>query len=242
MNLNDKMKERKKLIDGIDLSLFKNLNKIMVVNHGITSSQVEVVFRNLKTKLIQIIKDADAVIGAVAWITDADILEVLAERPTLLVIQKEDFLRPDLMSRLTDEAKEKLRQLYNNFRLFDGWKVSVGPFSQGIDKEFSALSPILCFGYYKQGQTFRLPKMHNKFIVFLKKQEELYVPYAVWTGSYNFTEQSAHSLENAVIIKDGEVASAYASEAQIIYLMGEPLDWSSEWINPIKKTAKISNC
>ena len=217
-----------------DFERFQNINRLVGFDHGMKSGAVEVVFRNLKTRLIQCIEAADMVIGAAAWITDLDILRALAQRPSLLVIQKEDFLRPDLESRLSATEREKLQNAYAAFQRFDGSRVTVGPFSQGVGDDFKNLDPILCFGYFKEGEMFRTPKMHNKFLTFLREKDRSFHPYQVWTGSYNFTKMSEWSLENAVILSDKEIANQYAAEAQIIYLRGEKLNWSQEWISITK--------
>lgn len=48
--------------------------------------------------------------------------------------------------------------------------------------------------------------MHNKFLVFLDASGR---PYAVWTGSFNFSGNASRSLENAVYIDDAAIAQAY---------------------------------
>ena len=223
---------------GVNIKRFLDLNRLFVHDHSLETQAIDVFFRNIKERLLCCISQADAIIGAVAWITDLDILTSLSEKPTLLVIQKEDFLRPDLVGRLSKEAKDKLLRSYQRFKSFNGKKIACGPFAEGKEEEYNSLDPILCFGNCWPPEAFRLPKMHNKFIVFLKEVDGLYYPSAVWTGSYNFTRQSMYSLENALLIKDMCIATSYACEAQMIYLMGEPLDWSREWINPNLRTFK----
>ncbi len=213
---------------------FTDLNELMTYDHSIDSENVEVFFRDLKTHLIWNIISADMVIGAVAWITDLDILEALAEKETLLVVQKEDFLRPDLKSTLTASDKATLHQAYDALRPFDGRKVPVGPFDQALcPVKLARLAPVRSFGYCVPTQMYRVPKMHNKFLAFLRQEANFtYRPTSVWTGSLNFTAMSLNSLENAVVIHDPKIAEAFICEAQIIYLKGEPLDWESDWINP----------
>lgn len=209
-----------------------NLNNFIKVDNSVVSNGVTAYFRNLKEHLLHHIHEADMVMGAVAWITDLDILEALSEKPTLLTIQKEDFLRPDLSSRLKPEDKRKLHAAYAKLKPFDGSVVSIGPFYQCTDDTYKNLPPILCFGYHKKNEMYRTPRLHNKFLVFLTLKNGLYYPTSVWTGSLNLTQLSIHSLENAILVTDNKIASAYAEEAQIIYLLGEPLNWSSSWINP----------
>ena len=111
-----------KSADGINLNDFQN------IDNGTTSGNITVYFRNLKKELIEQIKKYDMILGAVAWITDYEILEELAKKKTLLVIQKEDFLRPDMKSNLSDNDKSILHKLYSSFNDFDGTEVATGPF------------------------------------------------------------------------------------------------------------------
>ncbi len=216
----------------LDAMLHQNLNRLMAFDHGLRTPVVEVVFRHVKQRLIEVIEEADMVMGAVAWLTDLDILQAMAGRPTLLVIQKEDFLRPDMESVLSSEKKRALRAAYDRLGDFDGTRVTVGPFFQATSGVSATMPSVLCYGCCRTGQMFRMPRMHNKFIVCLRESPEGFSPYAVWTGSFNFTELSRHSLENALIVRDAAIAQAYAAEAQMIYLQGEPLDWTSEWVRP----------
>ena len=59
-----------------------------------------------------------------------------------------------------------------------------------------------------------------------------YVPYAVWTGSFNLTETAEKSLENALLIKNPKIVEAYYKEYGQICAMSEPLNWESNWIEP----------
>jgi len=98
---------------------------------------------------------------------------------------------------------------------------------------------VRCAGY--GGDRMR-PKMHHKFCVFLRSvksfdynyqgEGSLFEPYAVWTGSYNWTATATRSLENAVILADpASVAAFYAEWAQV-FALSEPLDWDSAYVEP----------
>jgi phosphatidylserine/phosphatidylglycerophosphate/cardiolipin synthase-like enzyme len=81
------------------------------------------------------------------------------------------------------------------------------------------------------------PRMHHKFIVFCRNEESTsgysnYEPYAVWTGSFNFTKNAGFSFENAVFLRDERLAMAYFREYAEIAAISEPLNWDSEWIQP----------
>ncbi|HEY9640318.1 MAG TPA: hypothetical protein V6C57_07530 [Coleofasciculaceae cyanobacterium] len=57
-------------------------------------------------------------------------------------------------------------------------------------------------------------------------------PYAVWTGSFNMSENATKSLENAVYIQDKAIARAYYNEWAQIEALSEPLDWETAWSEP----------
>lgn len=71
--------------------------------------------------------------------------------------------------------------------------------------------------------------MHHKFFVFFNAD---LVPYAVWTGSFNATENAARSRENAVYLRSATIARHYAAEWSRTLALSEPLDWSSNFIEP----------
>jgi len=57
-------------------------------------------------------------------------------------------------------------------------------------------------------------------------------PYAVATGSYNWTETANRSRENIVIIHDGGIAARYMTEWANMCAISEPLDWNAEYVAP----------
>ena len=54
----------------------------------------------------------------------------------------------------------------------------------------------------------------------------------VWTGSFNLSRSASRSRENAVIIRDPKIASAYFRECLDLLALSERLDWESEEIDP----------
>ena len=56
-------------------------------------------------------------------------------------------------------------------------------------------------------------------------------PYAVWTGSFNFTRNATMSFENAVVLYDPNIVRAYYHEYGQIVFLSESLDWTKSWMN-----------
>lgn len=61
---------------------------------------------------------------------------------------------------------------------------------------------------------------------------QVFVPEAVWTGSFNFSVNAGRSLENAVFIEDTAIAQAYANEFSQVAALSEPLNWEDPWCSP----------
>lgn len=54
--------------------------------------QTSVYFKNLESKLVSLIQEADVVVGCVAWLSSKHVLRALANKvATSIIVQKEDF-------------------------------------------------------------------------------------------------------------------------------------------------------
>lgn len=156
-----------------------------------SSSHTTVYFRNIEENLLKHITEADAVFGAVAWLTSHSILNALAEKENVsIIVQKEDFLRPDIGTK--SNFKNILRKKYSNLKCnlirysFDNILNSVSVSSD------PSISPVRCVGNHNLEKKPAFPRMHNKFLIFAKvvvdkkkNDIEKITPYAVWTGSFN---------------------------------------------------------
>ena len=196
-----------------------------------------VYFRDLDKHLIDHINQADAVLGCVAWLTNGSILDALSRKSVVsIVVQKEDFLRPDTGN--LKDWKNWLRRKYDSLKC----DVDRYSFDNNIISHLSICSdptidPIRCAGNYNRDRMPAFPRMHNKFMVFAEivqsfDEEPSLNPYAVWTGSFNLTENSCSSLENALFITDPEIVQAYYKEFGQIVAISEELDWETDWMAP----------
>ena len=201
----------------------------------------EVVFRRHRARLLTLIAEYPYVIGGVAWLTDMRVLDALATRKGVnILVQKEDFLRPDL-----DGAADfavTLRRAYGRLETIERH------YAPGIAPELSYCSgsgeAIRCVGNYNADKHPAWPRMHNKFLVFCAEDHvestsqeydnshDVLRPECVWTGSYNITFNAQKSFENAVILRDPDIADAYAREWAQILALSEPLDWTERWSAP----------
>lgn len=212
--------------------------KYGIIDNSTSAENIEVYFRNIEFHLKNHIEKADCVFGCIAWLTSKSILSSLEKPETCIVVQKEDFLRPDVDSNQSNWA-EVLRDRYAKLHS----KIYRNEFP-GIVKDLSFCSglsnePVRCVGNYNRDKKPAFPRMHNKFLIFAKRFKaendylpDAFYPYGVWTGSFNFTENATRSLENALYIENEQIVGAYWSEFEQIYSISEPLDWSEDWIAP----------
>lgn len=179
-----------------------------------TKARISVHFKDLESILMGYIIEAEAVVGCLAWFTSHPLLTALADkRGVSIVVQKEDFLRPDL----DHSAKWHLR--------LRGAYEALPPLTLKSEE----LNPVRCLGICN-GERNR-PLMHHKFLVFCEVvrvggRDEVMLPYAVWTGSYNPTANATHSFENGIYIESEEIAGAFHREWRQVVELSEPLDWS----------------
>lgn len=214
----------------IEMEIKQNLNELINNNNSIQSNNIEIVFRDFKSKLISLIEDSDIVLGAIAWLTNTDIIKALNKVQCQITLQKEDFLRPDLKQYLSSKDKKCLKELYDGLTC----QLKTNQFHYKIydlsRDNILDINPITCFGYFNKNLRYCTPKMHNKFFIFAKLDPNNKIKaFKVWTGSANITNMSIHSLENCIIINDEIIADHYLKEYEHIYSLSESLDWNLNW-------------
>ena len=204
---------------------------------------VEAYFSNLEGHLISHIRSADIVVGCIAWLTSSTILKALGKVPggVSIIVQKEEFLRPDLDSDSNASWREQLRSLYEAVPSLNCWPETLNIVSAALYDD-NTIKSIRCAGM-SNPRRLAQPRMHHKFLVFCRDSGSSAgavqnraapnwpVPYAVWTGSFNLTANGRHSLENAVFLEAPTIAKRYYDEWQSVAWISEPLDWNSEWVD-----------
>jgi len=220
----------------------ENLNELGIGDFSTISKDgnVQVYFKNIESNLVRHIEGADIVVGCVAWLTSPAILRALSKKKGVsIIVQKEDWLRPDLQDRGDWKARQKSRysQLPSALARLDI------AFGNTILSKMSycgdpTLDAVRCVGNYNSLRLPAFPRMHHKFIVLCREAKTEphgymnYEPHEVWTGSFNFTKNAASSFENAIVLKDVGLVRAFFSEFAQIAALSEPLDWESEWVQP----------
>jgi len=201
-------------------------------------------FRDLDEWLAWYIRDADHVVGCVAWLTYDPILSALSEtKGVSIVVQKEDFLRPDYGYRSRDSWKNHLRRLYSmlpsTLTRYDSSLRELGVYMLSFCSD-PTIDAVRCVGFCDGSR--QRPLMHHKFFVFCRdrgesfneygESEKIIEPYGVWTGSYNPTKNAVRSLENAIFIYHEPTAQSFFREWGQVVALSEPLDWTAEYANP----------
>lgn len=234
----------------------KNLNKYgadedgnfpntYIKNNNCKADDIQVFFRDIKDNLINLIETSECVFGAVAWLTDFNIMDSLSLKNVSMVVQKEDFLRPDIGVSSMYLWKKKIRYAYskltNDFSRYSFHNNMISSLSIASDP---TIEPVRCMGNHNKDKKPAFPRMHNKFLIFADynydETEDDVEPWdydyfklkGVWTGSFNLTYNATMSLENAVYITNQEIINAYYKEFGQIMALSEPLDWESVWSTP----------
>ena len=223
----------------------RSLYDFSIENIDLNVVGASVHFRNIENAIVERIDQADVVVGCVAWMTSEPILRALSRKIGVsIILQKEDFLRPDTNQNFAN--KRSLQDLYNAvtpvyLMRFES-EIQVRGKSALIDDDgrMSDFS-FRCIGHVKQPHEYAMPRMHHKFLVFCKYVDDFdcadpesspYVPYAIWTGSYNMTTNATRSLENGIYIPSSDVARRYYQEWEQLIMVSESLDWTSDYAEP----------
>lgn len=211
---------------------------LALFDHGIygVKAEVDVVFRDPIERLLQLIEASTAVVGCVAWLTNGRILKALAKCSFVqIVVQKEDFLRPEL----GPSPRDYCRPLYAALPCSE-MSYSLNFTSEHIDYIAGAhghnfFEAIRCVGNRSVGHI-KPSLMHNKFLVLGDIIDYhgggCFKSKTVWTGSLNLTTTAENNFENSLIIHNREIAGQYIKEWSQIYAISEPLNWESEWSAP----------
>ena len=202
-----------------------------------SSGKTTVYFKDIKNHLIRHINQAESILGCVAWLTDFDILDAMVNKQVQLIVQKEDFLRPDCGVNKSG-YKKALQSKYNALKCdLNKWAMLDHICCHDENYNYvSSIESVRCVGNHNSNNQPSHPRMHNKFVLFCDLpqniQNESPEPYAVWTGSFNFSRNAGNSFENALYITDKDIVGAYFKEYQQITMFSESLNWSSNWVKP----------
>lgn len=192
------------------------------------SSYFECHFRDIEDHLLQAIYDwNDIIVGCIYTLTSDRVVDALVRNcpGVSIVIQKTDWLmradswfRPTLEF-LADHGLPREIMPWPLDRMDGEPYVDDRPYVEGIR----------CLGYSAGIYT---PKMHNKFLVFCHLEDGALVGKKVWTGSFNLTATAGKSFENAILIDDEDIATAYLNEYAQICTLSEPVVWKTSHPNP----------
>lgn len=205
---------------------------------SVQSGPIVAHFGDVTGPAIGFIEESAVILGCVAWLTSFQILDALATVENVaIVVQKEDFLRPDLGAK--GGWKNDLRVRYERLSC-DIYRQSLpAPLSSMSYCSDPAVPAVRCAGHHNSDKALAMPRMHHKFLVRCERRDDgetlspdNYRPTAVWTGSFNFSYNAGQSFENAVEIHDETIAEAYLQEFARVAAISEPLDWTSTWAAP----------
>lgn len=200
---------------------------------------VQVLFRKQEEEIIKLINEFEdgVILGCVAWLTSKPILTALAScKNVQIVVQKEDFLRPDIGIRNTNNWKAELSKLYNAITCDMARYKFKSPMTDLSYCADPTIDAIRCVGNHNKDKNPAFPRAHHKFLIFCKLTDENYVPTKLWTGSFNLTKNAMQSFENAVLFTDNsgknDLFEAFIKEHHQIFAISEKLNWTENWATP----------
>lgn len=197
---------------------------------------ISIVLANHERHAVEFINSYPIIAGCVAWLTNEAVLDALASRSHVgIIVQKEDFLRPDFRPGPGWESRLRARYAALRGRPAVSWGVPLSYCGPGSAEEH----PVRCMGLHDpDAKRKALPRMHHKFLIGCEPgaaDDDYYVtpiPMAIWTGSVNLTYNATLSRENALIVRRPQVAAQFMLEFQELLGLSEPLDWQSRWVEP----------
>jgi hypothetical protein len=209
-----------------DLFIPSDGGEKLLDDHSTTSGRVTVHFREHTKKCVEFIEKYDVIVGSVAWFTSMPVIQAMAKKTVQIVVQKEDFLRPD-------SERQDLHAAYSSLwwserRDFGGVLATMSEHGD------TTIEAVRCVGNHNAEKIPSFPRAHHKFLVGCSRSSphDSIKPKAVWTGSFNLTANAERSFENVVVIEDETIAQAYYNEWNQLAALSEPLDWESEWCQP----------
>lgn len=108
----------------------------------------------------------------------------------------------------TPSEKSSLPLMHNKFLVFCKIEYDKQTIRDAADAYYAGVLGARHFTEGKYLQTYGTPTIK---------------PYAVWTGSFNFSSNAESSLENAVLIYGASIAEQYFKEFSQIYLLSQPV-------------------
>ena len=217
------------------------------------SGTVTVIFRNHLENLAELIQRAAAMnlacVGAIAWLTDPHILYQLTKLRTHIIVQKEDFLRPDvdqdnpyreMLLRADYDDIKGLETRYDLPGIYSSLSFATDPTLEGVRclgnrPEPGVASPnaqqvfrVLQHRYdlssrlHFKGTRRTLPECPPTPMAAPVRVDRLVQRHHKWP----------QLMGNSLIIQDVTIAQAYLDEWCQLLALSEKLDWEDPYVTP----------
>ena len=192
-------------------------------DRGANSGATRAHLGDIAGPLEKFLRESEAVVGCVAWITSRRLVAALSGTPVSIIVNKEWNLRASDTKPQSVNHRELFAQLSGGLRRSD----FPAPLNQVAGAADDTIDAVRCAGHIGRGQM-NSPLMHHKFAVRLQGGKAI----AVWTGSFNFTHNAESSFENAIEVHDPVIAQAYLEEWARVAALSEPMDFAAGKADP----------
>ncbi len=188
------------------------------------------VLRDQERWVLNLIRNADAVVVSCYVLSRRPLFEALAQKERVLMLCHKTDMAGPADARNAKPFVQRVRALQG--REFAPSELApAAPWFQHC-VPVKKVPVARCLGDFQSDRT--VPLMHDKTIVALRKSTDAqtYYPYALWTGTNNFTENATRSVGVGMIVDHPETAAMRLNDILNYVLSSEPVPWCHQALTP----------
>lgn len=189
-------------------TIARNVNFVQTFAENVNAALLTVLETYAKNRLV---------VGCVAWFNSNAIIDLLCHcKGVSLIVNDEDYRTWGFRS-VKKEKFDKLPAFKKKFSEVWGQKIA--------DCEINCLKrsnypPVMAFGVGGAENAKNASTMHSKFIIICDDND---MPWALWSGTNNFTIKSERNIENAFFFINPELAMFYFRHYARTMIFSSPL-------------------
>lgn len=188
------------------------------------------VMRRQEECILQLVDKADAIVVSCYMMSRQPFFDALAQKDRVFLLCHKTNLVGPTEARSAQPFLKRLAVLRKQSRQFQTseLRTSVPWLERTLPRKTLPLAR--CVGAYQD--SFTTPLMHDKTVIALRKKKTQYIPFALWTGTNNFTENATRSIGAGTLIEDPHTAMLRLNDILNYTLSSEPIPWRSQRLQP----------